>query len=491
MKCKMGRPKLADRRMSRKFGEPHRTKQHSALALHRRQIQNNNHHHGGIELNNEAPNDSKPSSKGEQTTTTTRTDLLNSIEFHYKVALKLRPNFALAALNLAAFQYGQLGQRDEARRTYIELCAKGTRPERSKGFHQHVRVQIECLISGSRLYLGANSFSLNAKQTTTTPDRQTKQTQQHEETKTQQQQQPATEAANSHANSSSKKASKHEQCYHEILDWMQLALEKAKQIGWIERPNANTGGVVDNRDRLFEMKSPVGLIDDDDDGSLGEQIGDLSKQLAIIHWMQAKCSRTPDTNRRLELLRSAVGFAQRSSRPIEADIYLDYTELIEKWDAIGLLEGVIRVERSKKRASNNSMSQLYERLSRLRLPDTRAALEILNEALGLDARSVNVISLAAQFSYDLGEFKRSQELYAKALALLLDNKRDLETRPVWGARQSENGRPFNQRLASAYTNYGAILQVNGRHLEARQQYRLALDCDPGNSFARANLAGRM
>lgn len=80
------------------------------------------------------------------------------IEYHYDLALRLRPNFPLAALNLAS-HLCSFGHDDGAKRSMrvgqalqlYEACAFRMDPGKSKTYQQHVQVQIECLISGAKL----------------------------------------------------------------------------------------------------------------------------------------------------------------------------------------------------------------------------------------------------------------------------------------------------------------------------------------------------
>lgn len=70
------------------------------------------------------------------------------IQYHYEVALKLRPNFPLAALNLAA----TLGPSDEAIALLFE-CAIRMEANQTRSHQKHVQTQLECLVSALKLCL--------------------------------------------------------------------------------------------------------------------------------------------------------------------------------------------------------------------------------------------------------------------------------------------------------------------------------------------------
>lgn len=391
------------------------------------------------------------------------------VEYHYKVALKLRPNFALAALNLGAWQYDALNQLAEARQSFIERCAMGTRAEVSKAFHQHVRAQIECLISGSKLYLDEPGPRAGGQTTTTT-----------------------TTAGGgappaSHANSNGSRELD-EKCSL-ILNWMRLARAKAKQIGW-----------SDDGDQLGRVPR-AGGGPAAPSGSVPGQMGDLNKQLALIHWIQSKC----DQNSRGILLERAAKYAHMSQNGVEADVYLDYANWMRAnkvTTATGagpaqFLETTIGIERQKKGRLAPSARQLVRLLDGLarQLVAPGDALHWVEEAIELEPDNVNLISAAGRLAYESGQLGRSESLYGRALGLLLASAAPTHGQCDRPTCLGADGGPTTmckdgKRIASAHTNYGAILQLNGRLVEARYHYRRALDCDPNNSVAATNL-GRL
>jgi len=366
------------------------------------------------------------------------------IEHHYKMALSLRPNFALAALNLAAYQYGQLDQLAEAWKSYAR-CAFQMRPEETKTFVHHVQIQIECLISGAKLslkqrILGGEQTNGKSRQTTTAGPKSPSSTL------------PPSDCAT-------------------IFKWTEAVLTKTKQIG-PQQAALNLG-----------LKG----------AAQGE---DLGAKLASVHWIRAQCS-TNRSQTEIELAR-AVGLALGSQFSIAASLYKDYADfLIEsgrQTEARETLGEAIARERAKlagkggKRAggvkgARFELAQLHHKLALL-LP-TSDGLREMEESLRLEPNNINFLNAAAQLAYRLGWLERCEEFYSRALAFALDEQRQMEA-ARGGGGGGRSGGQINRKLSTAYTNYGAILQVLGRPHLAQSHYRRALDWDPSNSAARSN-----
>lgn len=404
----------------------------------------------------------------------------DEVAYHYKLALELRHNFALAALNLAAYQYERLNQLDSALGT-LELCAR-MRSDETKSREQHVRVRIECLISGAKLWLtdaaadwrlragagddGADCASGEQQTTNRAPGLLTSQL-------------PAN-------------------C-PKVLELMHEAKSLAASIGVdIRSESERAGGPI-----LAEL----------------EELGDPARQMALVHWLSAECSASASASigGRREQLAAAVEWANRSQVSLESRIYLDYAATIRAGDArVAFLSRAIasQQQQRKNRRSSLELAKLHHELakalaerekplddadgngeSRKRLA---LAAEQMDEAIRLNPDEPSFLSFGGQLAFDLGQLAKSERLYREALEHLLRRRKHngLSTATL-GARankqQHQQATPDDERWqrkrrAQAHTNYGAILQVNGRLEEARGEYRRALDCDPANSIAAKNLA---
>lgn len=377
------------------------------------------------------------------------------IELHYKRALALRPNFALAALNLAAWRHGSGGQLDEAVRLLIENCATGTEATRARGHDQHVRVQIECLISAARLTLAhfdstsASPRAARRRQGAAAGEAET--------------------AAGGARPGAGGAGGLGAACSGKILDWMRLARAKVKQIA--------AGPQISRNEAL--------------DG-----LGDLNKQLASIHLVEARCRELAgEQAAAAALLDSALEFAMRSEAPIGPQIYLACaTEPArDKRAAINLLERAVAREKQKRRLQRapDGLATLLVALARhyAAIGRPREALARVEEALGRPQGErgakvmANHLTLAGQLAYECGEPASSERFYGRALATLEREGRQTGLH-CDGRAQADEAR---KQLASAHANYGAIVQVNGRLGEARAHYRRALDCDQNNPVAATNL----
>jgi len=477
------------------------------------------------------------------------------VEYHYKFALKLRPNFALAALNLGAWKlYADRGwlnknagnkarQLEEAERILVSDCAIQMKAEAARNFNQHVRAQIECLISGARVHLEAleqterrtnvhqdqhmpnigesdghshDGRSSGAAAAALGPDGETKQTMR------------STRTAGDGGPDEFEQTFDRDRLCSKITHWMRMAREKAQLIGLAELadgPQARVeeaaslglANLMTPRDRiLFKLSDGHGL-----------PFGDLGKQLATVNWIQSKCSVAHDQTR--TLLQAANSLSVRSRYPAEATIYLDYAGLFpskketlsQAFDAElskfeELNDNSADMEEIRKTLVHN-LATLLDHLSREERTkeNIRASLGRAEKAIALSGKlgvqSDRLHTLAGELSYDLGEALRSEHFYRRALELLEtqansgggDGKGKKTSRgeqkslcspgndqqKVEGVprRKSSEQIIFCQRLSKAHTNYGAILQVNGHLREAEEHYRQALAFNPGNSIAATNL----
>lgn len=392
--------------------------------------------------------------------------LSEAVEFHYKRALELRANFPLAALNLAGWQYAAAGQLAEAERNLIENCATRMEAEQARDYNQHVRTQIECLISGARLLLG--DYAPAGAQSVGGSHRARRRWSE-----------PAGVGAAQTETAAAAAREPSPECASKISHWMRMAREKVKQIGEAhgERPQRPISG-----------NEPAALF------------GDLNKQLARINWIEARCAgpHETETETETETLGRVVGaleFAISSGTPVEARLYLDCADVAGSRDkrlAINMLERALSSERQKRPRAEAGLAPLLVGLARHYATIGRhaAALERLEEALASETAgaasaevTANHLTLAAQLAYDSNEFERSERYYERALEVL---------RGAWPAgslacASSPIGPEAGRQLASAHANYGAILEVRGRGEAARSHYRRALDCDPNNRVAAANL----
>ena len=448
------------------------------------------------------------------------------VEYHYKFALKLRPNFALAALNLGAWQHERsrrLGLAGEAllsqlsqtaERTLVSNCAIAMHADKARDFNQHVQTQIECLISGARMHLetlGRSSAALA----------ETKQTRR--------------ETAGPQEGRPEQTFDDRDRSCSKIYHWMQLASSKAKQIRSSETiTSARPGGVGEST--VGDQLGETGRIWTHDSG-LGHGVslpfGDLSKQMATIDWIRSKCVASDEEA--LVLLQSARSHALESRSTVDSAIYLDHVGLVSDEErALQLILQAFDAELAKVvGAATDATGRRHQKANLVRLlgyltngpwlameqpkraKQKRASLrvELLRRAeRALDAFGSEpddrLLSLAGQLAYDLGEPSRSEHFYGRALSALLaeqtkagaDEGRD-NGQPLCSAAREQKSpnvgltvnnlaqqrRSLCLRLGKAHANYGAILQVNGHPSEARKHYRHALDCDPNNLIAATNL----
>lgn len=380
-------------------------------------------------------------------------DVPDEVELHYNLALKLRPNFALAALNLAAWQYGRrIRSPEQLEGLLVGRCARGMRPDESRAFHQHVQIQIECLISAARIHFDDHGAGDERSMTSTTTTKQTT-------------------AAGS--------------C-PKVAQWMSEARGLIRQIP------AGTGRM---RPLTWRLEPGLGL--------------ELSKQLAAISSIEAKCEPS-GSRRRLELLEEAVGHSLASQVGGEANVYLDYldqltattTRLSAEARSARLIQFVERELEKEKQIGQKGREQLVRLISELVASlkdagDLQAAWEWVQRALIELPDEPSLLSAGGQLAYESGRLADSQRLFAEALRQLEGRDNGL----CWGPEaEAGSGPPRRRRrrsgetelarrkLASAHANYGAILQVSRRLEEAREHYRRALDCDPRNGPAASNLA---
>lgn len=402
------------------------------------------------------------SSEATSSKTSTLAELHNLVEYHYKLALKLRKNFPLAALNLGAYQYGQLNQLSEAFSAF-KLCAFGMRANETKAFHQHVQIQIECLISGAKLAIaefGSNwSAHMDEKPNSS---RQTNGVTKQTTT--------AATAIDSQASGSRTQSKTTNGGCSIALEWMDRALEMVREL----ELGVDLGYRQHNR-----RSAGVGWLD-------------LNKQMATIHWIRGQCDVQSSA---LDELAKAVEFGARSQVSIAAKIYTNYADSLRAAGSAGTSTGRLVVamlaraadaERAKAATDRHELARIHQRLGRelSKLGEAAEALKQAEEAIALWPNEPDFLSSGAQFAFDLGQLDRSEQLYSLALAAARSSSHHYH--------RENNAKPAgtdvrDRKLGSAHTNYGAILQVQGRIPEARAQYRLALDCDPGNSAAATNL----
>lgn len=479
------------------------------------------------------------------------------VEYHYQLALKLRPNFALAALNLGAWQYARNVRRpstseslptttsttttaaaaaaaarrrrqlNEAEQMLVNNCAILMQPELARDFNQHVQTQIECLVSCARMHLEQASTNLVPEQTTSSARREI----------------PSKEATSLELNGKQlmgasgddssgalgKLQSTDADVCAKISHWMDIAMAKVKLI------DASIEDANPPRPSIRELNSSPALK--------STMFGDLNKQLGSIQWFKAKCCEFQAKKR--SLMQTARSFAMVSKHSIEPELYLDHIKLfassLTKAETISLIKKAIDAELGKatkhtRVGSDLASSQFGQTLSTLlselaRLvagspEESRRALERVEQTLlileaeeeedrAIVARNDQLLSLAGQLAHDSGDLSKSQKFYERALKELGASTNVVNDKvasgPLWlcsmhqkpiasrgtkekrpkevsnGGREAQEASLFCKRLAKAYTNYGAILQVNGNQREASHHYRRALDCDPNNSVAATNL----
>lgn len=363
--------------------------------------------------------------------------------------------------------------------------------EQTRAFHRHVRVQIECLISGAKLVLSSGSDDAAASLAPHTAPKglQTNEAGSIEQTTAA----PDRSAAPDPAGSADS-----ERCRRALV-WSDEAQRRLNQL--------------DGKIAFNGAPEPLGEGGQTATATFVEQLdglSDASKQMAAINWIQAQClefanscfkQTQADDFHACELgnkLRRAVGFAWKSRVTIEAKIYIDYAEFLLRLEggtgeaerALGVLRRSVEIEEAKlaywrqlKRDFSPKSAQLE--LGRLRyrlakLAPRREALRQLEEACRRQSGQFQWLTLAGQVAYELELVDKSRRFYASALKVA---QRDYQTQEEETNRKTER-----RKLASAHANYGAILQVNGKLKEARQQYRRSLDCDPLNKVAATNLA---
>lgn len=352
----------------------------------------------------------------------------------------------------------------------------------SRTRHKAERVAIECLINGAKLQLldsnlpeaeqnlyqqGRRDYRIDAgEQTNALPTKQT--------------------------------TSGRAKC-KQALEWLQLAKLKAIEL---------------QADGGLPTKQP--LSGGAGSGEL-QWIGDLHKQMATIHWLMAQCARAGQSHRnQLEL---SIEHAFKSQVSIPAEIYLAYADML----SIGQLKGGADDERAKKASANllrraiqieqvkrsvivgresTDLGRLHCALSRL-LESLKSndkldlAQTELGRAMELDPDNPDYLTAAGRLAYQQRSPERSETFYMRALGALQRQLFQQDARAdklafdgcpalLSGSKQAL-GQTGRRKLGSAHTNYGAILQVNGRLEAARQQYRHALDCDPNNQAASSNL----
>lgn len=397
-------------------------------------------------------------------------------EYHYRFALKLRKDFALAALNLGALQYAQLNQLAEALESF-KRCGFQMDPSKVKSFHQHVSTQIECLISGARLLLELHSGSTNRPFKGTGCGLRSKKGKLFGgATAMTKQTMPETDVAETNCET--------------LLEWSEEARAKANQV-------------LASSSWFPSREVPNVLLEP-------------NKQLATIHWLRAQCicdrhssvlDHYKESFSERNELGLAVEYAKRSQVPIEANIYISYVDLLLKHEQantspdllVQVLQEAIRVERQKLDTASVfgvSMKDNFETFGHreeiaklyLRLAQMMASSELVGNSkqAGLDdtlrlvaqfgASNFNLLSKAAQVGYKSGLLERAEKLYLLALKV---------AQREWQVKSSgEAGR----KLASAFANLGAIKEVGGKLDEALRHYRQALDYDPKNIVAATNSA---
>lgn len=465
-----------------------------------------------------------------------RSNIDESVEYHYKLALQLRKNFPLAALNLGSYQYATLNQLAEALSTF-ELCANQMEAGKTRAFHRHVRVQIECLISAAKLLLSHPEPPSTYSSTATASSWWSPGNLSHAKLAAAVAAGAAvapTESAGLQTNGATKqttavdgsspevgldadfrskqgKYETHVGC-RKVLDWMQEARRRLNQIGLPDAVSDDGG-----QTRFVEHQQH--------EQQLG-QLGDLSKQMATIHWIEAQCfdwlasDQEPAANgecfkrqdcgsaRLGKQLKRAVELAWRSQVSIEAKIYISYADFIHKLGkqdgaAKQVLEQSIEIEQGKLRQAARQQQQQQQRhmfeLGQLRYKlakISKASKETLNqleEACRHVPNEFHWLTLAGEIAYELGLMEKSESFYLRAVQVAIASamEEQEEMRSPAAARKADGGRGVDfahRKLATAHANYGAILQVNGRLGEAREQYRRSLDCNPLNKVSATNLA---
>lgn len=409
---------------------------------------------------------------------------------HYRLAIKLRPNFVLAALNLGSYQYTSLGKTREAIESFRE-CGFGMNATSSRSRHKPERVAIECLINGAKLHM-SESGSLSDE-----PAASEANSSQHQQGRRRDYQLDAGEQTNGSPAKQTTSGQLERPGCKRALQWLQSAKLKAIELG------ADAGW------------SPSGA----GSGEL-QWIGDLNKQLATIHWLIGRC--TPDEQARRNQLDLSIHHAFKSQVSIPTEIYTDYADLLgnAREDAqqgessggggdnapVRLLQRAIQLEQVKRSAfvENNraDLGRLHYALARsLESLKGTSYLDLarieLGRALELDPDNPDYLTAAGQFAYEAKSLERSETFYMRALQALQRQLFHQDAQPdkigfdgcqlLLSDANQPSGLARSRKLGSAHTNYGAILQVNGRLEEARQQYRWALDCDPNNRAASSNL----
>ncbi|MFN3650624.1 MAG: tetratricopeptide repeat protein [Armatimonadota bacterium] len=135
----------------------------------------------------------------------------------------------------------------------------------------------------------------------------------------------------------------------------------------------------------------------------------------------------------------------------------------------------------------------------LRQRDYGKALADFEHAAALDPGSAAALVLASEAAMQLGKLAEA-ERHAEAAVAAAPKDPNTHTQLgqallLGGAAQRERARAAFERATSlgetsgrAYTGLGTVLQSEGKHLEAEQQFRFALRADPSLNSARYALA---
>lgn len=501
----------------------------------------------------------------------------NDIEFHYKFALKLRPNFVLAALNLAAHWTATVDQRDNCSVSdpmrLLAHCGLSMDASKTRSFNEHVQAQIECLISGARLCLHSqskqnvddddnnnnddhdrttrSSFKSTQKRTITTSklksvdnkqqqkqadhdpetvhfgSNQCKQHSSFHETRPSVDESSATtkpmvaylkadkkqttttlnemeiskqttacncklNSATANSDSSQIASCKMHEC-SKLQNEMLLLLpdqESCKFLKLAREIWASTderGNIVDLNVanlkpetcnqfewlKLARAKASQISASNTKFANLKQQF-DLNKQMAIIHWLgqQLNYYRQAEQEQANGLLKKAVQFALKSQEPIEPAVYLDYFRKLNSKESLNDNDNdvVVRelhqfiqsetVKRSQKGWKKcEILARLNHELAKFNVPNS-LGIELLREAARwVPSDLPDLQADLAHQAYLFGDLTLSEQLYAKALKFELDKISNVDQRV--------------KQLTKAYTNLGAILQLQGNLNEALEYYKEA------------------
>lgn len=462
---------------------------------------------------------------------------LKEAEYHYRFALKLRKNFPLAALNLGALQYVELNQLAEALASFercgfqmdpsraksfhqhvstqVECLISGSRLLlASSGPPLLTCMENTGSVGGGGNGKGARRGEIHSEESIAMKKKEeeeevmTKQTlvrKQDDVTAAGERFTRTTAATNDDDDGDDGHEGQPPLNCSTLLKWTDTAKAKANQVvvSWAnvvpQDPNKQLAEIHWIRAHCICGKRKK-------KSSRGE-----SKHLMV----------GPQEDKRSNELRLAFEYAKRSKVSIESSIYIscvddlllehkstnqivadqlsntlpDFGEAQESVKAEQVLKEAIYVERQKlsfastkfnganANTNNNDIvarnreqiGKLYLRLAKLVIAKSniKQMEEILTLSGHFGATNFNLLSEAAQLSYEWKQFERSEKLYLTALELV--------KREEVGAR---NGR----KLATAHANVGAIAQVRGKLEEASDYYRRALDYNPNNRIAATNLA---